>query len=117
MADLSKDTLLFAAEQRRMCKSFGRCTGCPLIYRNCTISFPHEDISNDKRILDVVQQWHDEHPLKTYAQDFFTKFPNACKYPSGTPCACRNNIYGNGRCSHKCNCKDCWNEPMSEDNL
>lgn len=119
MADLSKDTLLFAAEKRRMCKTFleCKCSGCPLEVGNCFIGTYNADAEIDKDIISAVQQWHDKHPIKTYAQDFFGKFPNACKYPSGTPCACRNNIYGNGRCSHKCNCKDCWNEPMSEDNL
>lgn len=75
MADLSKDTLLFAREYRRMCKSFDTCDTCGLHGHNCEFSIDTNSYEDDERILQYVQQWHDEHPLKTYAQDFREKFP------------------------------------------
>ena len=58
----------------------------------------------------------DEHPKKTYAQDFMEKFPDAPKCKSfnngGCPSACRMRIYG-GKCP-EIKCAECWNEPMEE---
>lgn len=116
MADLSKDTLLFAEEKRRMCMSYQLCEGCPLDGTRCEFSTSSSllDPENDKRILEVVQNWHDNNPLRTYKEDFFEKFPNAKKYDDGTPMACRNDIYGNVKdCSGRC-CDVCWNEPMED---
>lgn len=59
MADLSRNTLLFAREHRRMCKSFGNsCYKCELNVKYCLLtSFTY---ANDDRILEIVQRWHDE---------------------------------------------------------
>ncbi|SCJ34994.1 Uncharacterised protein [Anaerotruncus sp. 2789STDY5834896] len=62
----------------------------------------------------IVRQWAKEHPAKTYAQDFLSKFPKAPKDNYGTPAACRKTIYG-GSCIDNADCEDCWNEPMEED--
>ena len=62
----------------------------------------------------IVKQWAKEHPAKTYAQDFLSKFPKAPKDNYGTPAACRKTIYG-GSCIDNADCEDCWNEPMEED--
>ncbi|SCJ66409.1 Uncharacterised protein [Anaerotruncus sp. 2789STDY5834896] len=64
---------------------------------------------------DIVKQWAKEHPAKTYAQDFLSKFPKAPKDNYGTPAACRKTIYG-GSCIDNADCEDCWNEPMEESN-
>lgn len=118
MADLSKDTLLFAAERRRMCTSFRGCEKCPLD-GSCILGNCRKNAATDAQILSTVQKWHDEHPIKTYKRDFFEKFPNASKLENGTPYVCRNNIYGDGGRPHTCDkitCTQCWNEPMPEDN-
>ena len=67
-----------------------------------------------KEAIEIVQKWSDSHPIpkpKTYAEDFFEKFPNAPKC-CGTPSACRDCIYGSGKVCGPGLCKDCWNEPM-----
>lgn len=38
--------------------------------------------------------WREEHPQKTYKQDFLEKFPNAQVYDSGEPLASACNVYG-----------------------
>lgn len=120
MADLSKDVLLFAAEKRRMCKAFPECRdGCPLHGKICHIGRHDGNAEQDKQILSTVQQWHDERPPRTYAQDFFEKFPNAKIDTDDTPSVCRNYIYGIAICPkiHSMStCIQCWNEPMTEDN-
>ena len=62
--------------------------------------------------VENLQKWSDEHPKKTYVQDFFEKFPKAQSKSDGTPFVCRKTIYG-GECTGK-ECDECWNEPMEE---
>lgn len=111
MADLSKDTLLFAREYRRMCNDFENCEDCGLYGHNCDF----REINNNEdaeHILKCVQWWHDEHTLKTYAQDFREKFPG-CLWDDDKPVGvCVSAIYHG---VYKCDvagCRKCWNEPM-----
>lgn len=121
IADLSKDTILFGKEYRRMCKSFGdSCTGCDLTSDNCQFASILNNASDiDKIILKVVQHWHDEHPPKTYAQDFRERLPN-CKWndEENRPYfGCRNVYYSGmfGCMNKEKTCSECWNEPMSKE--
>lgn len=62
---------------------------------------------------------------KTYAEDFFEKFPNAKpRYEDGKdplyrePYACREHLYGTKgkQCDGIiCNCVGCWNEEMEDE--
>lgn len=67
------------------------------------------------KAIESLQEWSDEHPKKTYAQDFFEKFPDAPKdksFKEKCPWVCRMGIYG-GKCPGT-ECDECWNEPMEE---
>lgn len=114
--DCSK-TVNYFAERQRMCRSGISCAKCPLENRNNGVGIscaPLEREYPDKAIK-IVQKWSDEHPQKTYAEDFFEKFPNAPKEDDGTPKSCWRNIYGDGNCvdiSHRC--KMCWNRIMED---
>lgn len=66
-------------------------------------------------MISMVQKWSDEHPLKTYAQDFFEKFPNALKDHEGVPNACLVDIYGSSFDECYGCCIDCWNKPMNDE--
>lgn len=65
-----------------------------------------------------------EKKRKTYAEDFFSKYPDA---PHSTkngmvtdrPAACRMVIYGGGPLciTTKCDCAACWNEEMEADDV
>lgn len=52
----------------------------------------------------------DKHHNKTYAMDFFEKFPNARKTESDRPYFCRAHIYGDGFECHEVGCKECWDQ-------
>lgn len=57
----------------------------------------------------------EEKPVKTYAQDFFEKFPNAQKETNGTPKSCTKLAYGEGVSCYGYNpmtCEECWNRPV-----
>lgn len=122
--DCSK-TINFFAEAKRFCDSRNVCMSdatdkeqCPLL-AFCAQKRPvcAKDI---KTAMEIVQKWSDEHSKKTYAQDFFEKFPDAPKdeaVKGKCPWACRIGIYGGGCPKIEPeidSCYECWNEPMEE---
>ncbi len=120
--DCSK-TLNFLMLQKRICSSQGDCQkldrdgDCPL-YDFCRYGPDNYSVAKVKEAIEAMQKWSDEHPCKTYAQDFFEKFPNAKPDEEGVPGTCRVNCYG-GSCQHSAifgagpaPCEDCWNEEM-----
>lgn len=99
---------------KRMCDFYPHCSGCPInSILTCSIHKLPDSIE------ETVDKWVAEHPVKTYATDFFEKFPNAQLDSYGTPRACVNAIYGLGDCSKSeisgIICRDCWNQEMKED--
>ena len=117
--DCSK-TINFFSELKRLCDSRDDCEAdvankerCPL-YGFCrqSLTIRAEEIIT---AIENLQKWSDKHPKKTYAQDFFEKFPKAQKSESEKrkcPMACRRVIYG-GECPN-IECDECWNELMEE---
>lgn len=106
-------TINFLAEVKRLCDSRTACTAnatnkeqCPL-FAFCDL-LPSEICA--EKAVEVLQKWSDEHPKKTYIQDFFEKFPGASR--DALILACRKVIYG-GECPET-ECEECWNEPMEE---
>ena len=117
-------TIDFFAEAKRFCDSRNVCMAdatdkeqCPLL-AFCAQKRPvcAKDV---KTAIETVQKWSDEQTKKTYAQDFFEKFPKAQSDSNRTPSVCRITIYGevptkDERCDGRESCKKCWNEPMEE---
>lgn len=113
--DLSKDTLEFLREHRRMCNFYRKsCKDCALFKYDCELNGGDEE--NDIRNLNAVQKWHDAHPPKTYLMDFLEKFPNCVKDEEGLPVSCRKYIYPltSREDCYGVKCTDCWNEPMED---
>lgn len=121
--DCSK-TINFFPELKRLCDSRTACTDdaankeqCPLHdFCRQSLTIRAEEIIT---AVENLQKWSDEHPKKTYAQDFFEKFPKAQRKSDGSPPVCRKSFYGETRprfedCNYTGSCKDCWNEPMEE---
>lgn len=116
--DCSK-TVNFFDEYKRMCaKVHGLpCSKCPLSYTRNGTDYGCETyirLYPDKAV-EIVQAWSDAHQIKTYAEDFFEKFPNAARETGGTPKSCWRNVYGSGNCpviDH--DCAKCWNRIMED---
>lgn len=80
MADCS-DFRTFAEEEKRMCQSLESQTLCPLkqgltnwLCDECEyMCFQEIDFA-----IKTVQEWSDEHPIKTRQGEFLKVFPNAC---------------------------------------
>jgi len=102
-------------DYKRMCKYYKKliagCFRCPL---HCDLR-PRDFPDN---VDEIIDKWVQEHPAKTYADDFFEKFPNAQLDSYGAPRACVNVIYGLGDCSKSeisgIICRDCWNQKMKD---
>lgn len=63
----------------------------------------------------LEEAWSKEHTVKTMAQDFFEKFPNAPKRIDGGPASCPWMCgYCEDDCRHFSKCIDCWNRPLEE---
>lgn len=121
-------TINFLHEFKRLCDSRDECVAsaankeqCPM-FGVCRLTHSKLCAENIKTAIETVQKWSDEQPKKTYAQDFFEKFPKARRNSDGTPFVCRERIYG-GECpvvecdecwNKECWNKECWNEPMEE---
>lgn len=98
---------------KRMCKKQKCCAGCPL-NREGVSCMPDSLPDN---IDEIVDKWVAEHPVKTYAMDFFSKFPDAQRKTTGIPIPCIGTIYSEVR-DKDCpvgGCSECWNREMNED--
>ena len=95
---------------KRMCDSYKKCDDCPLNDMYCGDCVSTLPDSADE----IVDEWVKEHPIKTYAMDFFEKFPNAPKGEKGTPNICPHQIYPEIDANYRCceNCLKCWNREM-----
>ena len=124
--DCSK-TIDFSAEAKRLCDSRTACSAneknkerCPLfVFCKCTITT--RSVEEITTAIENLQKWSDKRSKKTYAQDFFEKFPKAQRNSDGTPFVCRKRIYGGIHsatledCDYTRACYRCWNEPMSDE--
>lgn len=124
--DCSK-TINFFSEIKRLCGSrAGRCADaddeeqCPM-FDYCEHSITTRGTEEITKAIENLQKWSDEHPKKTYAQDFFEKFPKAQRNWDGTPFVCRKRIYGGIHsatledCDYTRACYRCWNEPLNDE--
>lgn len=118
-------TTNFLHELKRLCDSRDGCAAnaankeqCPM-FEFCEEVLTKIGIKDATKLIEAIQKWSDEHPKKTYAQDFFEKFPDAQVCSDGSPFVCRKRIYGGvplkgEECDYTGACKNCWNEPMEE---
>lgn len=96
---------------KRMCKTQECCTAdCPLCRENSCLPESLPDNADE-----IIDKWVAEHPVKTYAMDFFEKFPNAPRDRDGAPKTCWKHVYGDGKYCSSDACTECWNREMKED--
>lgn len=97
---------------KRMCDSYEKCSDCPLNDTCCGDSVSGLPDNADE----IVDEWVSKHPVKTYAMDFFEKFPNAARGEKGTPNICPHQIYPEIYADYRCyeDCLKCWNREMEE---
>lgn len=94
---------------KRMCKSTD-CSECPLNMGGSMCIL----VTLPNNADELIDKWVSEHPIKTYAMDFFVKFPDAQRNATGIPITCIGNIYSKFR-DKDCpvgGCSECWNREM-----
>ena len=96
---------------KRMCEFLDDCSKCEFFEPSYTCGVYFLSDNADK----IVDKWVKEHPVKTYAMDFFEKFPNAPKDKDGKPKTCIKTIYSDVgvSCSFGTqSCAKCWEQEM-----
>lgn len=110
-------------QKKRYCK--GRlCGKCDLnpsesLFTGCAVF----TVANPAKAERIIMKWAAEHPepkLKTMAQVFFEKFPDAPRNCAGdAPNACPGYIWDGERTKYfmVCNnqCAPCWNRPAPDE--
>ena len=83
------DAKIFLEEAHRMCKKRDSCEDCPVRYNNVYCIFSRcpsiHEAEENKRIIQAIEKWSQEHPKKTRLQDFLEKYPNAPLDENGLP--------------------------------
>lgn len=100
------EVLEFAKVQRRMCETYPSCKGCPLINRTCRIA--KGLVEDDEEIVEIVEKWGEEHPIKTRQSEFLKLFPNARMMKDGR-CLdiCPANLNVDFKCIKSGDCAEC----------
>lgn len=103
----------------RMCTSIEECYICPLSIKNNGENESCDDFLHDNtnKANEIILKWCDEHPAKTYKDDFFEKYPNTRKTDDGYPLCLKCMIYGydciiSDRNVTIGDCKACWDMPI-----
>lgn len=84
------DAKKFLSEYFRMCQ-VEKCEECGLYKNDGYMSkclFDYIDSRNEiliPQIVDIIEKWSIEHPIKTRKMDFYEKHPNALKTNNGYP--------------------------------
>ena len=97
------------------------CTECPLYSSNNGtsdgLSCSELEVCYPKKAIEIVQNWSDEHPQKTYLSEFLKNYPNAKLRADRTPqgaCLYDLGLISKDDCRKKSNCIECWNQPIEE---
>lgn len=85
------DAVKFMKEKDRLCGAYV-CDDCPLLAKGC------DDSENIEELVEIVEKWSNEHPVKTRADVFREMFPLADSIK-----LCPIDIQGK-------NCEDYWTE-------
>lgn len=99
---------------KRMCEKRECDADCPL-WREDKSCLPIDLPDNADEIVD---KWVAEHPVKTYAMDFFSKFPDAPRLDGGRPKICIDRLYNVTHHDRYCceyGCIKCWNQEMRDE--
>ena len=107
-----KDDCLLASN----CK---QCKNYDLIMNTCLVNIADKKF-NVKKLIELVEKWNKENPVKTYRSDFFEKFPKVEKECFAHR-FCRNKVYGKGECRYENAaikyCDTCWDEEMPDEEV
>lgn len=134
--NIKKEATIY--DYNRLCSFYTNCIDCQLYgftEDNCEHPADHtpfscvqlslKDAYRDGRLDQLnsaILKWCDTHPIKTYADDFFEKFPDAVRSPNtDIPTMCVQHVYPGiiEKFGEECPnngtdtaCKICWKRKM-----
>ena len=72
------DTVKFFKTVNRLCKNYKGCSACPVCKKGCCmVGFDDDSVESIEEMIQKVEQWAKEHPVKTRQSEFLKQFPNA----------------------------------------
>ena len=75
------DAIKFIKEINRLCEAQEDCKDCPLIGHVCDVNtatiMSCYNIESVQKMVQIVEQWAKDHPIKTRKSEFLKMFPNA----------------------------------------
>lgn len=108
------DAVKFLVTRDRMCGSFnGRCNGCEVNDRMGVDDMCiYYMAKHPQEVVEIVERWGKEHPLKTRQSEFLKMFPRAERGEDGLIGFCPEDIDSKFECSLKWgsghdNCANC----------
>lgn len=123
MLDCMKTENYFA-EKKRMIKRAGigvcriKCEDCPLGITNNGMDVLCSEFETlyPEKAIEVIQEWSNAHPPKTYLTELLKNFPNTPLEDDGTPnfCPCRLGLMSKDNCRKDRNCVKCWNQTVED---
>lgn len=100
------DAVDFLKTVSRMCSMVNDCLDCP-IEGLSGICNPQK--GREGELVNTVEKWAKEHPVKTRLSDFLEKYPNAPLNTDGIPELCAEKFGYKGICNdHEVFCYKCW---------
>lgn len=114
------NTKVFLMERTRMCKAADSCSVCGLVDfcdQEDAADYPIYDENEIDEAIRIVQEWSDEHPVKTRLSVLKEHYPNVRMTPNGVPFSCVRQLY-NIECPYEDKpindeiCLQCWNTPI-----
>lgn len=120
------DAVKFIKEINRLCEAQEDCEDCPLIGHACDVNtatiMSCYNIESVQKMVQIVEQWAKDHPVKTRQSEFLKMFPNAY-LKTMLPCSLDKTMKPlrcakYGYLSITCRCDRCrddyWNEEATE---
>ena len=98
------DALEFLKAKREMCSMYNLCENCPAKDHKCQCGEGSSDEDFEK-LIQVVEKWQREHPVKTRQSVFLEMWPNA-NLTRGIIAICPLEIDSTVECG-KVSCFDC----------
>lgn len=118
MIDCMKTENYFA-EKKRMIKRAGigvcriKCEDCPLGIMNNGMDVLCSELETlyPEKAIEIIQEWSNAHPQRTYLSEFLKNYPNAPLDDNGTPKGVCPRALGLMDIDD-CDCIKCWNQPI-----
>lgn len=110
------DTVEFIKQINRLCEAQEDCKDCPLIGHACDVNtatiMSCYNIESVQKMVQIVEQWAKDNPIKTRQSEFLKMFPDAQIDTYGAltirPCSIEKGLCS--KCTTLSDCVDCRRE-------